>query len=71
MLAQKWEYCTVEWLWNQQSIRCNLPGGDELTQGGSYNEVVEFLTSLGSEGWEVASCTAGGNWLFWTLKRPA
>ena len=49
MSAQKWEYCTVEWIWNQQSIRCNLPSGDELMQSGSYNKVVEFLTSLGSE----------------------
>ena len=70
MLSQKWEYCTVEWIWNQKSVRCNFPDGDELTQSGSYGEVVDFLTSLGGEGWEVATCAAGGNWLFWTLKRP-
>ena len=43
MQSQKWEYCTVEWVWNQESIRCNFPDGDELTQSGSYGEVVDFL----------------------------
>lgn len=70
MQSQKWEYCTVEWVWNQESIRCNFSGGDELTQSGSYGELVDFLTSLGNESLEVATCAAGGNWLFWTLKRP-
>lgn len=63
------EYATVEWIWNGNAIRVNLPGGDEATSEGSYAEVVSTLTKLGGEGWEVVSCVASANWLFWTLKR--
>jgi len=66
---QQWEYATVEWIWNQNDIRCTLPGKDGFTRQGSYAEVVDVLTQLGGEGWEVAACAAAGNWLFWTLKR--
>jgi hypothetical protein len=67
----KFEYATLEWLWDSNSLRVNFPGGDEKTSSGSYKEVVGLLTALGSEGWDVASCVAGGNWLFWTLKRTS
>jgi hypothetical protein len=65
----QWEYATLEWLWDSNSIRVNLPGGEEKMSSGSYKEVVDTLTELGKSNWEVASCVSGGNWLFWTLKR--
>ena len=65
------EYATVEWIWNGNSIRMNQPNGDEAMSEGSYAQVVETLTNLGRDGWEVAACVAAGNWLFWTLKRAA
>jgi hypothetical protein len=68
---QQWEYAVVEWLWDVNSLRVNLPGGAEEKLNGSYVEVVSTLTSLGREGWEVVGCVAAGNWLFWTLKRQA
>jgi hypothetical protein len=66
---QTWEYCTVEWLWNDSNIRVTRPIQSDDFQKGSYAEVVQTLTQLGSEGWEVASCAGTANWLFWTLKR--
>jgi len=68
MLA--WEYASLEWIWDQGGIRVNLPDGTESTAGGSYAEVVETLTQLGRQGWEVAACVAMANWLYWTLQRP-
>ncbi len=67
----QWEYAVVEWLWDVNGLRVNLPDGSEEKLTGSYAEVVSTLTSLGREGWEVAGCVAAGNWLFWTLKRQA
>lgn len=55
----KFEYATLEWLWDGSSVRVNLPGGEEKTSSGSYKEVVETLSELGSKGWEVVSCVAG------------
>ncbi|HEU5370095.1 MAG TPA: hypothetical protein VFU69_16610 [Ktedonobacterales bacterium] len=66
---QQWQYCTVEWLWDVKSIRVNMPDDIENLHPGSYAEVVATLTRLGSVGWEVVTCVAAGNWLFWTLKR--
>jgi len=66
-----WEYATLEWLWDSGSFRLNMPGRNEKQSSGSYNELVELLNELGKGSWEVASCTSGGNWLFWTLKRQA
>ena len=66
-----WEYATVEWLWDSGNFRANLPGNQEKKSSGSYNELVMLLNDLGKDGWEVASCASGGNWLFWTLKRTA
>ena len=63
------EYLTVEWLWDGSSLRVNHPNKPEKLSQGSYQEVVDLLTSLGSEGWEVCACVANSNWLFWTLKR--
>lgn len=64
------EYATLEWLWDVGFLRCNLPDGREVRESGSYAEVVDMLNRLGDEGWEVTTCAAGGNWLFWTLRRP-
>jgi hypothetical protein len=64
-----WDYATIEWLWVEASIRSNLPDGNEIMTQGSYAEVVRELSRLGREGWEAVTCTSGGNWLFWTLKR--
>jgi hypothetical protein len=66
----RYEYGTLEWIWDQESIRCTLPEGGGFNDGGSYQEVVDILTRLGQEGWEVVTCATAGNWLFWTLKRP-
>lgn len=63
------EYAIIEWLWEDHSIRVNFPGNEEKLYQGSYNEVVEVLNRLGKDGWEVASCVAGGDWILWTLKR--
>lgn len=63
------EFGIVEWLWDQDSIRVNLPKNNERMFSGSFNEVVTLLSELGSQGWDVAACAANGNWLFWTLRR--
>lgn len=68
-MLETWEYATVEWLWDTNQIRSNLPGGQEVRTHGAHPEVVETLTRLGREGWEVVGSTAAGNWLFWTMRR--
>ena len=65
----RYEYAIVEWIWNQNAIRVNLPDGHESMTRGTYPQVVEVLTKLGKDGWEVSTNAASGNWLFWTLKR--
>ena len=65
----RFEYATIEWLWNENLLRLNLPGGQEHQSAGSYKEVVDLLNRLGSEGWHVAGSVASANWLFWTLER--
>ncbi|ETA03467.1 hypothetical protein ThrDRAFT_04604 [Frankia casuarinae] len=64
-----YEFATVEWLWDQGSIRVNMPRGKERMFPGSYDELVTVLSDLGGQGWDVATCAATGNWLFWTLRR--
>jgi hypothetical protein len=64
-----YEFAIVEWLWDQESIRVNMPGSDERMFSGSYDELVTVLSELGDQGWDVATCAATGNWLFWTLRR--
>ena len=56
-------------MWDQGSIRINLPGGHEQLYSGTYNELVAVLSDLGRQGWDVAACAGAGNWLFWTLRR--
>lgn len=58
----------MEWLWDLAQIRVDLPKGKE-TANGMYPEVVQMLNKLGHDNWEVCSCVASANWLFWTLKR--
>jgi hypothetical protein len=65
------EYAILEWLWEDNSIRVNLPGNNEKLYQGSYMEVVEVLNRLGKEGWDTATCTSGSNWILWTLKKTA
>jgi hypothetical protein len=65
-----YEFAIVEWIWDEQTIRVNLPGSNERVFSGSYDELVAMLSELGGQGWDVATCTATGNWLFWTLRRP-
>ncbi len=67
----KFEYATVEWLWDSGNLRADLPGGETRNGKGSYPAVVEMLTAMGREDWEVVSCVTNANWLFWTLKRTA
>ncbi|OLF04730.1 hypothetical protein BLA60_39630 [Actinophytocola xinjiangensis] len=64
-----YEFATVEWIWSMSSIRVNLPGGEERTMPGSYNDVVTVLSGLGEQGWDVATCAGVENWLYWTLRR--
>jgi hypothetical protein len=68
-MNNKWEYATLEWLWDSRSISYHLPDGNREQTTGSYTEVVQTLSKLGHQGWEVATCVATANWLFWTLKR--
>ncbi len=63
------EYAILEWLWEDSSIRVNLPGNEEKLYQGSYMELVELLNRLGKDGWEVCTCTSGSNWILWTLKK--
>jgi hypothetical protein len=67
----KFEYATVEWLWDVGALRADLPGGEHKTAKGEYPAVVQMLSDLGRDGWEVATCATSANWLFWTLKRTA
>lgn len=67
----KWEYCTLEWLWDLSSIRLNDVDGRQSQHSGGYAEIVRTLNTLGANGWEVASCVATANWMYWTLKRRA
>jgi len=69
-MKQPWEYATVEWIWSESKLRCTRPGTPEWGGQGSYVELVNLLSGLGREGWEVCACSGAGNWLFWTLKRP-
>lgn len=64
-----YEFGTVEWLWDQESIQVNLPGDYEEMYRGNHEEIVTLLSELGRQGWDVASCASTGNWLFWTLRR--
>lgn len=68
--GNRYEFATIEWLWQSESIRVNLPGNQETKQSGSYNEVVTVLNQLGAQGWSVVGSVAVSNWLFWTLQRP-
>ena len=70
-MVETWEYATVEWLWDTNQIRWNLPGGQEGTAPGAHAAVVETLTRLGHDGWEAVACSAAGNWLFWSMRRRA
>ncbi|MEU6741436.1 hypothetical protein [Streptosporangium sandarakinum] len=65
----RYEFGVVEWLWDLEAIRVNMPGSDERKFSGGYDEVVAVLSELGGQGWDVATCAANGNWLFWTLRR--
>ena len=69
MNNQPLEFASIEWLWDSGNIRCNLPSGEELTSNGTYDAVVATLTEMGADGWDVASCVANSNWIFWTMKR--
>jgi len=62
-------FCAIEWLWANHSMRINLPGGQEDLITGSFAEMVSALSVMGSRGWDVASCAAHDNWLFWTMRR--
>jgi len=63
------EFAIVEWMWEENSIRVNLPGNEEKLYEGSYNEVVEVMNRLGKEGWDAVTCVSGVNWILWTFKK--
>ena len=56
-----WEYCTLEWLWDESRMRLNPPDGQESKLRGSYPEVVAVLNSLGASGWQT----------FWRVTLPS
>ena len=64
----RYEYATMEWLWDAGGIRVDLPGGETRNAKGEYAAVVQTLNELGRDGWEVASCVTNTNW---TLIRRA
>lgn len=66
---ERFEYATLEWLWDVGALRADLPGGRTEGGKGEYPAVVAMLSKLGSDGWEVVTCATSANWLFWTLKR--
>jgi len=45
-----------------------MPGVPESHRPGSYQEVVDLLTQLGMQGWEVVGCVAVSDWVYWTLR---
>ncbi len=66
---KRFEYATVEWLWDSGNLKINYGNRIEETEQGSYNELLNLLNRKGREGWEVVSSSASANWIFWTLKR--
>ena len=65
----KYEYCTLNWIWSEGNIRLTFPNADERLQKGSYKEIVQTLNELGENGWEVVGCVGVVNWVYWTLRR--
>lgn len=68
-MDQRFEYASVEWLWDSSNIRINLPNGEEHKTTGTYGEVVATMNEMGQNGWDIASCAAQSNWIYWTMKR--
>jgi hypothetical protein len=68
-MTDKFEYCTINWIWSDSDIRAILPDGDEISQQGGHKEITQLLNNLGLNGWNVVSCVAVSNWIYWTLKR--
>jgi hypothetical protein len=67
---RRWEYASLEWIWQESAMRLNLPGGKETFREGTYSDVVDALCALGKDCWEVVGCVAEADWIYWTLKRP-
>jgi hypothetical protein len=65
----KFEYAIVEWIWDAEALRVNLPPNVERKSTGSYADLVNLLTELGRDGWEVVASASEANWIFYTLKR--
>ncbi|OJJ14636.1 hypothetical protein BKI52_42165 [marine bacterium AO1-C] len=68
-MDQQFEYASVEWLWDSGNIRINLPNGEEHQSTGTYAEIVATLNEMGQNGWDIGSCAAQSNWIYWTMKR--
>lgn len=66
---KKFEYATVEWLWDSGDLKINFGNFIEEKETGSYSELVNLLNRLGEVGWEVVSSATNANWVYWTLKR--
>jgi hypothetical protein len=72
-----YEYCTLTWEWTSKkgvfAVRFPDEKNSIYTKPTADDDVkaVELLNDLGKDGWEVASCSAGVNWMVWTLKRTA
>ena len=46
----RFEYATVEWLWDAGQLRADLPGGKNFAAQGEYAAVVDLLGKLGKDG---------------------
>ncbi len=66
---KRFEYLTVEWLWDSGSLKVNYGNALEENERGSYDELVNLLNRLGRERWELVGTTANANWVFYTMKR--
>jgi hypothetical protein len=65
----RYEFGAVAWSPSRDKGTLNLPGTAEKSYEGGIEKIVEVLTDLGHQGWDVATCATGGRWLIWTIRR--
>ncbi|ALG10405.1 hypothetical protein [Kibdelosporangium phytohabitans] len=64
-----YEFGMVTWSISRDKGTVNLAGTAERLCRGGVSDIVEVLTGLGHEGWDVAACTTGRDYLIWTMRR--
>ncbi|CAM3492191.1 hypothetical protein KIPE111705_10975 [Kibdelosporangium persicum] len=65
----RYEFGTVTWSASYDKGTVTLPGTAETSHRGGMEKIVEVLSDLGNQGWDVATCATGGRWLIWTVRR--